>query len=86
MAGPIDPAELKKLYHHRWQPNLKIPLFYGIWIGLGAIAWNSPHCTIYLALSCHGYMQMTIMTCMHDCTHGVLFRKNGKTGHLAFSP
>ena len=90
MTGPIDSAELKKLYHHRWQPNLKIPVFYGIWIGLGAIAWNSPHLAItwlcYLAM---GYMQMGIMTFMHDCTHSVLFKKKWKNwafGVFAIAP
>ncbi len=79
MAAPIYNTELKKLYQHRWQPNLKIPLFYGIWIGLGVIAWNSPYWVVtwfcYLAM---GYMQMGIMTFMHDCTHGVLFKRKWK--------
>jgi fatty acid desaturase len=79
MAAPIYNTELKKLYQHRWQPNLKILLFYGIWIGLGVIAWNSPYWIVtwfcYLAM---GYMQMGIMTFMHDCTHGVLFKRKWK--------
>ena len=89
-TGPIDSTELKKLYQHRWQPNLKIPLFYGIWIGLGVVAWNSSHWTItwlcYLAM---GYMQMGIMTFMHDCTHSVLFKvrwKNWAFGSFAILP
>ncbi|MEP6605679.1 MAG: fatty acid desaturase, partial [Nitrosospira sp.] len=75
MTSSIDSTELKKLYRHRWQPNLKIPVFYGMWIGLGAIAWNSPHWTItWLCYIAMGYMQMGIMTFMHDCTHSVLFK------------
>ena len=82
-TNPIDSTELKKLYCHRWQPNLKIPVFYGIWIGLRAVAWNSPHWAItwlcYLAM---GYMQMGIMTlCMIAYTASYV-RKSGKTGHL----
>jgi fatty acid desaturase len=90
MTGPIDSHELKKLYQHRWRPNLKIPLFYGAWIGLGAIAWNSSHWIVtwpcYLAM---GYMQMGIMTFMHDCTHSVLFKarwKNRAFGSFAIIP
>ncbi len=90
MANSIDKAELKALYQHRWQPNLKIPLFYGIWIGLGIMAWNAPHWSIvwlcYLAM---GYMQMGIVTFMHDCTHSVLFKtkwKNWVFGAFAMIP
>jgi len=90
MTRAIDSAELKKLYRHRWQPNLKIPLFYGLWIGLGVIAWNSPYWVVtwlcYLAM---GYMQMGIMTFMHDCTHSVLFKekwKNWMFGVFAIIP
>ncbi|MEO6563892.1 MAG: fatty acid desaturase, partial [Nitrosospira sp.] len=90
MTSSIDSAELKKLYLHRWQPNLKIPLFYGMWIGFGAIAWNSSHWVItwlcYLAM---GYMQMGIMTFMHDCTHSILFKarwKNWAFGVFAIAP
>lgn len=90
MENYIDKAELKALYQHRWQPNLKIPLFYGIWIGLGVIAWHAPHWTVawfcYLAM---GYMQMGIVTFMHDCTHSVLFKakwKNWVFGTFAMIP
>ncbi|MDP3279529.1 MAG: fatty acid desaturase, partial [Nitrosomonas sp.] len=79
MANSIDKAKLKALYQHRWQPNLKIPLFYGIWIGLWIMAWHAPHWAIvwlcYLAM---GYMQMGIVTFMHDCTHSVLFKAKWK--------
>jgi fatty acid desaturase len=83
MINPIPTKELKQLYQQRWLPNLKIPLFYVLWIALGMIAWNSPHWIItwlcYLAM---GYMQMGIMTFMHDCTHSVLFKAKWK--NLAF--
>jgi len=79
MRKPIYAAELKSLHQHHWLPNLKIPLFYVFWIGLGVIAWNSSNWGItwlcYLAM---GYMQMGIMTFMHDCAHNVLFKKKWK--------
>lgn len=90
MASTINSAELKKLYQHRWVPNLKIPLFYGIWIALGVIAWNSNYWL--LTWSCYltmGYMQMGIVTFMHDCTHSTLFKarwKNWVFGIFAMIP
>lgn len=90
MIIPISTIEIKKLYQQRSLPNLKILLFYGLWIGLGIISWNSPHWVItwlcYLAM---GYMQMGIMTFMHDCTHSVLFKakwKNWAFGAFAIIP
>lgn len=90
MIIPISTIELKKLYQHRWFPNLKILLFYVFWIGLGLIAWNSSNWVItwfcYLAM---GYIQMGIMTFMHDCTHSVLFKakwKNWAFGTFAIIP
>jgi fatty acid desaturase len=87
---PIYTSKLKKLYKHRWLPNIKIPLFYVFWFGLGIIAWNSSYSIVtwlcYLAM---GYMQMGIMTFMHDCTHSVLFKekwKNSAFGIFAIIP
>ena len=72
-------TELRKLYQQRWLPNLKIPLFYVLWIGLGVVAWHSFHWAVtWSCFVAMGYMQMGIMTFMHDCTHGVLFKKKWK--------
>ncbi len=90
MIIPVSTIELRKLYQQRWLPNLKIPLFYGSWIGLGLIAWNSTFWMVswlcYLAM---GYLQMSIMTFMHDCTHSILFKakwKNWAFGTFAIIP
>ncbi|MBX9613790.1 MAG: fatty acid desaturase [Burkholderiales bacterium] len=90
MANQIDNIALKNLYQHRWQPNLKIPLFYGIWIGLGAMAWNAQHW--FIVWPCYvgmGYMQMGVVTFMHDGVHNVLFKarwKNWAFGIFAMVP
>ena len=75
----IAPQDLKTLYERRWAPNLiKIPLMYGLWFALGALAWyaHSPwvRWPTYVAL---GYLQMGIVTIMHECTHGTVFRRRG---------
>lgn len=90
MSSAINLAELKKLYQHRWTPNLKIPLFYGIWIALGVLAWNSSHWILtWLCYLGMGYIQMGIVTFMHDCTHSTLFKarwKNRAFGIFAMIP
>jgi fatty acid desaturase len=83
-------TELKPLYQHNWVPNLKIPVFYAIWIGLGVIAWNSENTLLtWLCYVGMGYMMMGIVTFMHDCTHSVLFKarwKNWAFGLFAMIP
>lgn len=83
-------VELKQLYLHRWVPNLKIPLFYGIWIALGIIAWNSSYwASTWVCYLGMGYIQMGIVTFMHDCTHSTLFKvrwKNQAFGIFAMIP
>jgi len=90
VANLVDNAKIKKLYRQRWQPNLKIPLFYAIWIILGAMAWRSPQGLVaWLCYLGMGYMQMGIVTFMHDASHGVLFRakwKNWAFGIFAMIP
>ena len=86
----LSAAQIKPLYEHRPWPNLKIPLFYLLWIGLGYLAWNSTSiwltCAYYLGM---GYIQMRIVTFMHDCTHSVLFKarwKNWAFGIISMIP
>lgn len=90
MTLTIRSPKLRQLYQHRWAPNLKIPLFYGIWGALGVIAWHNYYWVVtwlcYLAM---GYMQMGIVTFMHDCTHNTLFKvrwKNWVFGVFAMIP
>jgi fatty acid desaturase len=90
LTNPIYTSKLKQLYKQRWLPNTKIPLFYVFWIGFGIIAWNSSYSIItWLCYLGMGYMQMGIMTFMHDCTHSVLFKakwKNSAFGIFAIIP
>lgn len=86
----IATQKLRPLYRRAWVHNLKIPLFYAAWIGLGALAWKSLSPWVdwpcYVAM---GYLQMSILTFMHDATHGVLFKarwKNRAFGVLAMIP
>jgi len=75
----ISPALLRELYQQTWSPNLKIPLFYGMLISAGYVAWNTPHVWVeWLMYGMIGYLWMSIVTFMHDCTHNVLFKAKWK--------
>ena len=75
----IAPAALRVLHQHTWYHNLKIPLFYGLLILCGVIAWNdSLGWPAWIAYACMGYLWMGIVTFMHDATHQVLFKKKWK--------
>lgn len=75
----VKPLLLKELYQHTWYHNLKIPLFYGLLLGFGSLAWNTQHTWLaWIAYACMGYMWMGIVTFMHDATHQVLFEKKWK--------
>jgi fatty acid desaturase len=72
----IDPGDLRRLSQLRLAPNLvKIPLFIALMVVISAVAWVTPwwalRWTCYIAL---GYLWMSMVTFMHDATHGVLFR------------
>lgn len=86
----IPPALLQQLYQQRCSPNLKIPLFYGLLVGCGAMAWVSPRPWVdWLMYGLMGYLWMSIVTFMHDCTHSVLFEdswKNWAFGMFATLP
>ncbi len=75
----ISPLLLKELYRHTWYHNLKIPLFYGMLVGCGYVAWNTSSVWLeWLMYGMIGYLWMSIVTFMHDCTHGVLFKAKWK--------
>jgi len=75
----VSPVVLRELYQHTWYHNLKIPLFYAMIIVAGYIAWNTEQASIrWLMYASIGYLWMSIVTFMHDCTHSVLFKKKWK--------
>ena len=83
----LSPAVLRALYRHVWYHNLKIPLFYGLLCGAGYVAWTTSSVWVeWLMYGAMGYLWMSIVTFMHDCTHGVLLRRAGGTGRSGGSP
>ena len=75
----VPPTVLQALYRHTWYYNLKIPLFYGMLIGCGYVAWHTRSEWIqWFMYGGIGYLWMSIVTFMHDCTHSVLFKAKWK--------
>jgi fatty acid desaturase len=75
----VSPALLKELYQHMWRYNAKIPLFYMLLIAAGFLAWTASSTWLqWLMYGCMGYLWMSIVTFMHDCTHDVLFKTRWK--------
>ena len=75
----LSPAVLRALYRHVSYHNLKIPLFYGLLCGAGYVAWTTSSVWVeWLMYGAMGYLWMSIVTFMHDCTHGVLFKARWK--------
>src|SRR5690348_2111143 len=79
MSRPVSPqiarCDLDRLRQFRVLPNLiKIPVFLGIMVALGLLAWNADSKLLlwaaYLGL---GYMWMGMVTFMHDALHYTLF-------------
>ena len=70
---------LRELYRHTWWHNLKSILIFAMLIGCGFVAWNaeSPW-VVWPAYLGMGYLWMSVVTFMHDCTHLVLFKKRWK--------
>jgi len=78
-ARKISPVLLKELYQHTWRHNLKIPLFYGLLLTAGYLAWTASSVWFqWLMYCCMGYLWMSIVTFMHDCTHEALFKARWK--------
>jgi fatty acid desaturase len=81
----LPPALLRELYRQDWRPNLKIPLIYGL-LGLAAyLAWTTSSTPLRFGLyACMGYLWMSVVTFMHDASHGVLFRAPWKNWLFGF--
>jgi fatty acid desaturase len=78
-VGKISPVLLKEVYQHTWYHNLKIPLFYGLLLTAGYVAWTTTSASVRgLMYGGMGYLWMSIVTFMHDCTHSVLFKARWK--------
>ena len=70
---------LRQLYQQAWYHNLKIPLYYAMIVGAGNVAWHTEAAWLRWAMYAGiGYLWMSIVTFMHDCTHGVLFEQQWK--------
>ena len=79
LSKKISPIVLRELYQHTWYHNLKIPLFYAMIVGAGSVAWNTEQMWVqWLMYTGIGYLWMSIVTFMHDCTHSVLFKEKWK--------
>ena len=78
-AHRVSRALLKELYRQAWWPNLKILLVYALLIAAGYLAWTTPSPWLrWLLYGSMGYLWMSVVTFMHDCVHGVLFKANWK--------
>ena len=86
----VSPALLKELRQHSGLPNAKIPLFYLLLITSGYLAWRASSVWLqWLMYGCMGYLWMSIVTFMHDCTHETLFKawwKNWMFGVFSMIP
>ncbi len=78
-AQSLPSSVLRELYQQDWRPNLKILLVYGL-LGLaGFVAWTTPFPALRFGMyACMGYLWMSVVTFMHDASHGVLFRASWK--------
>lgn len=78
-AHKISIDQLKSLHGRSWIPNLKIPFFYVLLGSAGYLAWTTSNPSfrwaLYVAM---GYLWMSIVTFMHDCTHSSLFKAKWK--------
>jgi fatty acid desaturase len=78
-AHRISRTLLKEFYRQTWWYNLKIPLVYALLIAAGSLAWSTPLAWIRWPLyGAMGYLWMSVVTFMHDCVHGVLFKSSWK--------
>ncbi len=87
----VPREDLMRLMQFRpWHTHAKIAFFVAIMVALGAIAWTTPVTEVkwaaYVGL---GYMQMSMVTFMHDATHNILFEprwENWAFGIIAMIP
>lgn len=84
-AQKLPSAQLREFYQQDWRPNLKILLVYGLLGVAGALAWTTPSTPLRIGLYiCIGYLWMSVVTFMHDASHGVLFRASWKNWLFGF--
>jgi len=84
-AQKLPPELLRELYRQDWRPNLKILLVYGLLGSAGWIAWHTSSTPLRFALYvAMGYLWMSVVTFMHDASHGVLFRAPWKSWLFGF--
>jgi fatty acid desaturase len=82
MSHPASPriakCDLDRLRAFRLLPNLtKIPLFIGLMVACGVVAWNSESAWVRWAMYiASGYLWMGMVTFMHDALHHTLFRSH----------
>lgn len=78
-AHKLSTGQLKSLHRRSWLPNLKIPVFYALLGAAGYLAWTTSNAgfraLLYVGM---GYLWMSIVTFMHDCTHNSLFKARWK--------
>ncbi len=81
----LPSSVLRELYRQDWRPNLKILLVYGL-LGLaGFVAWTTASTALRVGMYvCMGYLWMSVVTFMHDASHGVLFRASWKNWWFGF--
>jgi fatty acid desaturase len=75
----ISTERLKSLHRRSWAPNLKILACYALLGSAGHLAWTTSSApfrgVLFVAM---GYLWMSIVTFMHDCTHNSLFEARWK--------
>ncbi len=89
-AQTLPATVLRDLYRQDWRPNLKILLIYGLLGAAAVLAWHAHETPWRFGLHvAMGYLWMSVVTFMHDASHGVLFRapwKNWAFGVAATIP
>jgi fatty acid desaturase len=84
-AQTLPPVVLRELYRQDWRPNLKIFLVYGLLGIAGFVAWTTTSSALRIGMyGCMGYLWMSVVTFMHDASHGVLFRATWKNWAFGF--
>ena len=78
-APKLPRSLLRELHRQSSRQNVKIPLVYALLVAAGYLAWTTPAPWLrWILYVCMGYLWMSVVTFMHDCVHGVLFRARWK--------
>ncbi len=81
----LPSAVLREFYRQDWRPNLKILLVYALLGVAGAVAWSTSSSALRFGMyACMGYLWMSVVTFMHDASHGILFRASWKNWLFGF--